>query len=96
MPKFIIERVIAGAGALTSDELQGISAKSCDVLKAMGPSIQWVESYVTDDKIYCVYNAESEAAIREHAQRGGFPADAVHLVKNRIDPTTAEPAAAAR
>ena len=90
MPKFIIERVIAGAGALTSDQLQGISAKSCDVLKAMGPSIQWVESYVTDDKIYCVYNAENEAAIREHAQRGGFPADAVNLVKNRIDPTTAE------
>jgi hypothetical protein len=90
MPKFIIERAIAGAGALSSDQLQGISAKSCDVLKAMGPSIQWVESYVTDDKIYCVYNAENEAAIREHAQRGGFPADAVNLVKNRIDPTTAE------
>ncbi|MEA2722198.1 MAG: hypothetical protein QOJ39_4062 [Candidatus Eremiobacteraeota bacterium] len=93
MPKFIIERTLPGAGALSPDQLQGVAATSCDVLRAMGPSIQWVESFVTDDKIYCVYNAENEAAIREHAQRGGFPADAVNLVRTRIDPTTAEPAA---
>jgi hypothetical protein len=95
MPKFIIERTLQGAGSLSPDDLRGISAKSCDVLRAMGPSIQWVESFVTDDKIYCVYNAESEAAIREHATRGGFPADAVNQVRSRIDPTTAEQAAIA-
>ncbi|HEY0394438.1 MAG TPA: DUF4242 domain-containing protein [Candidatus Elarobacter sp.] len=94
MPKFIIERTLPGAGALTQDQLQGISATSCGVLRDMGPSIQWVESFVTDDKIYCVYNAETEDAIREHAKRGGFPADAVNLVRNRIDPTTAETATA--
>ncbi len=94
MPKFIIERTIGGAGALTADQLQGISQTSCGVLREMGPSIQWVESFVTDDKIYCVYNAESEADIREHAKRGGFPADAVNQVRSRIDPTTAEPAPA--
>jgi hypothetical protein len=96
MPKFIIERTLPGAGALSSDELQGVAAKSCDVLRAMGPSIQWVESFVTDDKIYCVYNAENEAAVREHAQRGGFPADAVNVVRSRIDPTTSESAPIAR
>jgi hypothetical protein len=90
VPKFIIERTLPGAGALSRDQLQGISATSCGVLRDMGPSIQWVESFVTDDKIYCVYNAESEALIREHATRGGFPADAVNQVRNRIDPTTAE------
>lgn len=93
MPKFIIERTVPGAGALTSADLQGIAATSCGVLRAMGSSIQWVESYVTDDKIYCVYNAESEADVREHARRGGFPADSVSVVRNRIDPTTAEFAA---
>jgi hypothetical protein len=90
MPKFIIERTIPGAGALSPTDLHGIAATSCGVLRAMGPSIQWVESFVTDDKIYCIYNAESEAAVREHAQRGGFPADAVNAVRSRIDPTTAE------
>ncbi len=93
MPKFIIERTLPGAGDLTSDQLQGISATSCGVLREMGPTIQWVESYVTGDKIYCVYNAENAAQIREHAQRGGFPADAVNEVRRRIDPTTAEPQA---
>lgn len=90
MPKYIIEREIPGAGALSADELQAISAKSCGVLSDMGPSIQWVESYVTDNKIYCIYNAPNEAAVREHAQRGGFPANSISAVKNRIDPTTGE------
>jgi hypothetical protein len=92
--KFIIERTLPGAGALSAAELQGVAAKSCDVLREMGPSIQWVESFVTGDKIYCVYNAESEAAIREHARRGGFPADAVNQVCSRMDPTTADGATA--
>jgi hypothetical protein len=91
MPKFIIERTIPGAGTLSADDLRGVAAKSCDVLRVMGPSIQWVESYVTDDKIYCVYNAESDALIREHARQGGFPADSVSQVRSRIDPTTSEP-----
>jgi hypothetical protein len=77
MPKFIIEREIAGAGKLTAADLQGISAKSCSVLRELGPQIQRVESYVTDDKIYCVYNAPDEALVREHARRGGFPANKV-------------------
>ncbi len=93
MPKFIIERTLPGAGDLSADQLQAVSATSCGVLREMGPTIQWVESYVTGDKIYCVYNAENEAQIREHAQRGGFPADAVNKVVSRIDPTTAEPQA---
>ena len=91
MPKFVIERELPNAGKLSADELQGISQKSCGVLEAMGPSIQWVESFVTDNKIYCIYNAPDEAAIREHAQRGGFPATAVNRVRSRIDPTTADP-----
>jgi Protein of unknown function (DUF4242) len=90
VPKFIIERTLPGAGALSPSDLQAVSAKSCSVLLEMGPSIQWVESFVTDDKIYCVYNAESAELIREHAQRGGFPADSVQQVRSRIDPTTAE------
>lgn len=90
MPKFIIERDIPDAGKLTSDQLHGITVKSCDVLRAMGPSIQWVESYVTDNKFYCVYNAESAEQVREHAQRGGFTADEVNEVRARIDPTTSE------
>jgi hypothetical protein len=90
MPKFIIERDVPGVGKLTPDQLQALSAKSCDVLQQMGPTIQWVESYVTDDKIYCVYNAANAELIREHAKRGGFPADAVSEVRSRIDPTTAQ------
>jgi len=90
MPKYIIEREIPGAGALTAQELQGISQKSCGVLSNMGPKIQWLESYVTDDKIYCVYIAPDEATVREHAQQGGFPANRISEIKTRIDPTTAE------
>jgi hypothetical protein len=90
MPKYVIEREIAGAGKLTPDQLQGISQKSCGVLKQLGPQIQWVESYVTDDKIYCVYIAPNEAMVREHAKQGGFPANRVSEVKTIIDPTTAE------
>jgi hypothetical protein len=90
MPKFVIERTLPRAGTLTADQLQAIAASSCDVLREMGPSIQWVESYVTDDKIYCIYNALNADLIREHATRGGFPADAVNTVRARIDPTTEE------
>ena len=90
MPKYLIEREIPGAGGLTPEELQGISQKSCGVLRDMGPQIQWVESYVTGDKIYCVYIAPDEAAVREHASRGGFPANRVSEIKRMIDPTTAE------
>ena len=90
MPKFIIEREIAGAGKLPAADLQGISAKSCSVLRELGPQIQRVESYVTDDKIYCVYNAPDEALVREHARRGGFPANKVSKVRSRIDPVSAE------
>ncbi len=96
MPKFVIERTIPGAGELSRAELQGISEKSCGVLREMGPSIQWVESFVTDNKIYCIYNAPDEAAVREHAKRGGFPADQVSRVRSRIDPTSAEQTPAAR
>ena len=90
MPKYVIEREITGAGKLSSEEVQGISQKSCGVLQEMGPQIQWVESFVTDDKIYCVYIAPDEEAIREHAQKGGFPANRISEVKLMIDPTTAE------
>lgn len=90
MPKFVIEREIPGAGKLSSQELQGISQKSCGVLQQMGPKIQWVESYVTDDKIYCVYIAPNEETIREHAEQGGFPANRISEIKSVIDPTTAE------
>ncbi len=90
MPKFIIERELAGAGDLSADELQAISQKSCGVLRDMGPQIQWVESFVTGDKIYCVYIAPDEAAVREHATRGGFPANRVSEIRRMIDPTTAE------
>jgi len=89
MPKYIIERDIPGAGSLTSEQLQGISQKSCSVLQSLGPQIQWVESYVTDDKVYCVYIAPSESLIREHAKQGGFPANRVSAVRRMIDPTTA-------
>ena len=90
MSKYVIEREIAGAGKLTPDQLKGISQKSCGVLKKLGPQIQWLESYVTDDKIYCVYIAPDEATVREHAKQGGFPANRVSEVKGIIDPTTAE------
>ncbi len=90
MPKYVIERELPGAGKLSPKELQAISAKSCGVLREMGPKIQWVQSYVTDDKIYCVYIAPSEAAVREHAQRGGFPANKISEVRSVIDPTTGE------
>ncbi|NOT85182.1 MAG: DUF4242 domain-containing protein [Methylococcaceae bacterium] len=90
MPKFIIERDIPGAGALTAQELQAISQTSCGVLRNMGPSIQWQESYVTDNKVYCIYIAPNAETIREHAQQGGFPANSVVEIKRMIDPTTAE------
>lgn len=90
MPKYVIEREIPGAGNLTAAELSGISQKSCGVLNKLGPSIQWVESYVTPDKVYCVYIAPSEEIVREHARMGGFPANKISEVKSIIDPTTAE------
>ena len=90
MPKYVIEREIPGAGKLTAEQLQGISQTSCGVLNELGPSINWVESYVTDDKIYCVYIAPNEAMVREHAKQGGFPANKVSEVRAVIDPTTAE------
>lgn len=90
MPKFIIEREIAGAGQLTPDQLHEISQKSCGVLQDLGPQIQWLESYVTDNKVYCVYIAPDEALVREHAKRGGFPANSVSQVRAVIDPTTSE------
>ena len=90
MPKFVIEREIPGAGSLSSDELHAISAKSNKVLAEMAPRAQWLQSYVTDDKIYCVYLADDEAAVREHADCGGFPANSVSRVSTVIDPTTGE------
>jgi hypothetical protein len=90
MPKYVIEREIPGAGKLGSDQLKGISQKSCSVLKNLGPEIQWIESYVTNDKIYCVYIGANEELIREHARQGGFPANRISEVKHMIDPTTAE------
>jgi len=90
MPKYVIEREIPGAGKLSSEQLKGISQTSCGVLSNMGPQIQWVQSYVTGDKIYCVYIAADEAMVREHARQGGFPANRVSEVSTIIDPTTAE------
>jgi predicted Rdx family selenoprotein len=90
MPEFVIERNMPGAGALSPEQLKGASQTSCSVLREMGPDIQWVQSYVTDDKIYCIYRAPDEAMIREHAERGGFPANSVSRVRAMIDPTTAE------
>jgi len=90
MPKFVIERAIPGAGNLSAEELQGISQKSCGVLNQLGPQIQWVQSYVTADKIYCIYIAPDAETVLEHARQGGFPADQVSEVKTVIDPTTAE------
>ena len=90
MPKYVIEREIPNAGKLSKDELQAISQKSCGVLRNLGPQIQWLQSYVTDDKIYCVYIAPNEKMVREHAEQGGFPANRISEVKSIIDPTTAE------
>ena len=90
MPKYVIEREIPGAGKLTAEQLKGISQTSCGVLSKMGSQIQWLHSYVTGDKIYCVYIAPNEEMVREHAKQGGFPANAVNRVENVIDPTTAE------
>jgi hypothetical protein len=90
MPKFVIERDIPGAGKMSAAELHAISQKSCGVLSQMGPQIQWIQSFVTPDKIYCVYQAPNEAMVREHAVKGGFPADRVSEVKAVIDPSTAE------
>ncbi len=90
MPKYVIEREIPGAGKLSPQELKGISQTSCGVLSKMGPQIQWVQSYVAGDKVYCVYIAPNEKMVREHAQQGGFPANSVSEVTSIIDPTTAE------
>ena len=90
MPKYVIEREIPGASKLTAEELKAVSQKSCGVLSNMGPQIQWLQSYVTDDKLYCVYIAPNEKMVREHAKQGGFPANSVSRVATIIDPTTAE------
>lgn len=90
MPKYIIERDIPGAGSLTAADLQVISQKSCGILNKMGPGIQWVQSYVTDDKVYCVYIAPDADAIQQHAEQGGFPANRISQIRTMIDPTTAE------
>ena len=90
MPKYLIEREIPGAGQLTPEALQAISQKSCSILKNLGPEVQWVQSYVTADKIYCIYIAPSEALVRQHAEEGGFPANRISEISSQIDPTTAE------
>jgi hypothetical protein len=90
MPKYVIEREMPGVGKASAEELQTASQASCNVLRKMGPEIQWVESYVTDDKIYCVYIAPDEEMIRRHAEQGGFPANRISEVRGMIDPTTAE------
>jgi hypothetical protein len=90
MPKYVIEREVPGAGKMSPDQLQAISQTSCGVLRKLGPEIQWVHSYVTGDKIYCIYNAANEQLVREHAKQGGFPANSVAEVKSIIDPTTAK------
>ena len=90
MPKFVIEREIPGVGSFSADQLHAISQKSCSVLRNLGPEIQWLQSYVTDNKIYCIYIAPNEALVREHAAQGGFPANSVARVMRMIDPTTAE------
>jgi len=90
MPKYVIEREITGAGALSPEQLKAVSQTSCGVLRELGPEIQWVHSYVTDNKIYCIYIAPNEELVREHASKGGFPANSVQEVRAVIDPTTAE------
>lgn len=91
MPKYVIERDIPGAGQLSTEQVHAISQKSCGVLSKLGPQIQWIESYVTGDKVYCIYIAPNEDLIREHARQGGFPANRIAEIKRVIDPTTAEP-----
>ncbi len=93
MPKYLIEREIPGAGNLSKTDLQGISQTSCGVLQKMGPEIQWIQSYVTGDKVYCVYISPNEEMIRQHAQQGGFPANRISEIKSVIDPSTAEQSA---
>jgi hypothetical protein len=90
MPKFVIERDIPEAGRMSSEQLQAISQKSCGILREMGPQIQWIQSYVVDDKIYCIYVAPDEDAVRKHADKGGFPANRISRIRAVIDPTTAE------
>ncbi len=90
MPRYVIEREVPGAGKLTQDQLQAMSQKSCDVISDIGPRIQWVESFVTDDKVYCVYNAPNKELIKQHAEMGGFPADRIEEIRNVISPVTAE------
>lgn len=90
MPKYLIERELPGAGNLSQQQLQAVSQKSCSVLRSLGPQIEWVHSYVTGDKIYCIYNAPSEELIRQHAKQGGFPANRISEIKTMIDPSTAE------
>jgi hypothetical protein len=90
LPKYVIEREIPGAGAMSAETLKAISQKSCGVLRELGPQIQWVQSYVTDDKIYCIYIAPDEATVRQHAEMGGFPANRISPVRTIIDPTTSE------
>jgi Protein of unknown function (DUF4242) len=90
MPKFVIEREIANAGSLSSDQLKSISQTSCGVLRELGPQVQWLQSYVTDNKIYCIYIAPNEDTVRKHAEMGGFPANSISQVRTMIDPTTAE------
>ena len=90
MPQFVIEREMPGAGSLGADDLKGASQASCSVLRDLGPEIQWVQSYVTDNKIYCIYRSPSEDLIRQHAEQAGFPANSVQEVRSVIDPTTAE------
>jgi len=90
MPKYVIEREIPGAGSLSAEQLKAISQKSCGVLRNLGPEIQWLESFVTDDKIYCVYIAPDEATVRQHAEQGGFPANRISQVRTIIDPTTSD------
>ena len=90
MPKFVIERELPGAGKLSPADLQAISQKSCSVLRNLGPQVQWLQSYVTDDKIYCIYIAPNEELLREHARQGGFPANKISRIRSLIDPTTAE------
>ena len=90
MPKFVIERDIPEAGKMSSGQLQAISQKSCGILREMGPQIQWIQSYVADDKIYCIYVAPDEDAVRKHADKGGFPANRISRIRTVIDPTTAE------
>ena len=90
MPKYVIEREIPGAGKLTPAELKSVSQKSCGVLSSLGPSVQWIHSYVTDDKLYCIYHAKDESLVRRHAELGGFPANKISKVKGIIDPATSE------